>query len=274
MAKKSSPKRPVANRKNSEEAASSSATPWLNAPTEPDRTPAQMPQAETVHMGPAAAPSSTPDRWSDMFDYAPWGGGSTAPVPMGAAPMSPEARARLQASLNRVRGTDTIDSYDNPWGDQPPESGPMSRRDAIRARAAAKRQAEIAEARDDMTGQFEPVDEQVETIAPQNAQSAAPNTDKPSGKPKGGAKRRKKAPATGGAKNISVESLPIGVINVIGDGVVAVVDGSISTGSTIATAMKPVVKMVPPVTVAGLVCVAGAGVFYSYAHALPVPWKI
>ncbi|MEG3620047.1 hypothetical protein V5T82_16400 [Magnetovibrio sp. PR-2] len=244
----------------------SAQTPWSSAPAPRQNA---KPTTAAVNVG-QAVENEPDDSWqlNDALGYAPW---ANDPQPgFGAAsatagPMSPEARARMQASLTRFRDADPIDSYENPWGGTGEDDlkRPMTRREAIVARAAAKRRASIQGEREAMyTSQGAPDD------------STEPDSD-PVEQPAETKKRRKSKSRTNAKQyKIPVENLPVGVINVIGDGVVAVVDGTISAGNTVGTAMKPVVRLVPPTAATGLVCVAGAGVLLGYASAINIPWKI
>ncbi|OEJ69723.1 hypothetical protein [Magnetovibrio blakemorei] len=269
-----------------------SGTPWATTPQSAAK--ADEPQSskvtETVHMGPAMATAAamgatSAARWSDSFDFAPWAGGPTMDAaPRAAPPMSPQSRARLQATLTRFRDADPIDSYENPWGESDGAGKPMSRRDAIRARAAAKRLAQLVGERDAVTGHF--VDEdhyaEAETSDTQIADDNVVHDNVGHAAEAAPARSKKEAPQTarrpsykiGGSRDITIESLPYGVINVIGDGIVAVVDGTIAAGTSVSTAIKPVTRLVPPAAAAGLVCIAGVGVFYGYSQALSLAWKV
>jgi hypothetical protein len=186
---------------------------------------------------------------------------------------------------------DQIESYQNPW-DAAASAGnaePMSRRDAIRHRASAKRRAAIRaeqeleqtawqnreEAEAEAAAAAAEVDAEVETAdepSPKKAKKSGKN-EKPGKSGKNGKPGKSEVWALS-PQNIPIENLPNGVINVLGDGLASVVDTGISAGNSITSAVKVGARAVPVVAATGMVGVAGVGMIYGYATNLPFVVKV
>lgn len=270
-------KRTGTSKTRADRAAAASETPWVSTPDAPKAPVDDAKKATRTTSTPitSSQQGQTSSPWTDTFEYSPWvSGSSTAGRPTHAAATATATRARIQAQQIRA-SADQLSGYENPWNDAGPgaDTGPLSRRDAIRARAAAKRRANIqAKAGDLDYGTIEEDDyEDLEDEAVEESSRPQREARKQT-KPKGA-----EASSTVwalGPQEIPVENLPMGVVNIIGDSVGAVVETGKSAGSSLNSALKTTLKTTPAIASVGMVGVAGTGLLLGYASSITMAWKI
>ena len=171
---------------------------------------------------------------------------------------------------------DRISNYNNPWGGSAAgaDGQPLTRREAIRVRAAAKRRAGLNDGQQAETV-WGAEKEVLEAVTKQSSEAAEETPSAPASEPAPamGYKKRSEVWALK-SQDISVESLPNGVINVLGDGLGVVIDTGISAGNSITSVLKAGVRAAPAFTATGLVAIAGASVIYGNVTSFPLAWKI
>lgn len=273
-------KRNKTSETRAQRAAAAADTPWLSTP-EPSKPPIDdTRRTTTTSAAPvtSSGPAAVASPWTDTFEYAPWVGGSVSSGPTQTSVAAAAAtRARIHAQQIRANLEQPV-SYQNPWEDSAASpTGPLSRRDAIRARAAAKKRASIQAEADTLAASFDEDEfDEDEIAAGADHPAAAPRKKKT--KKKKAAKAGKPAPSSAvwalGPQEIPVENLPMGVVNIIGDGVGAVFETGKSAGRSLSSAVKTTMETAPAVASAGMVGVAGAGLVFGYANGITMAWKI
>jgi hypothetical protein len=175
----------------------------------------------------------------------------------------------MQAS-QAYSSVDQISNYQNPWGDSSASASgrPLTRREAIRARAAARKKADIH------TGQEQAGSAWAGKEKPEKpATTKSESTEVQHPAPQQGHSNSSQVWALK-SQDISVESLPNGVINILGDGLGVVINSGVSVGKSVSKVVKAGARVVPGVAATALVGVAGVSVVYGNVSSFPLTWKI